>query len=290
MFERILRPNNNFVQQFIVGRSSRLRSGYCLIEILLSVGPLHNRCEHIPEELVAKIFTPGTGKQETNEMKKLHQILAALILCFATAFSLSAQRRVQTMNLDMAIDDMTSGVRSDGSGPYQNGTASVLAAFGSNGYFAFNSGTRQVNFIYSTPSDGQEPPLLLMYDLDKTGVTARTFPINTTTFVPIQSMQANTSQCLGMTWEYSPGTNLTRNVSYHYGTGDQSQTAYVTVSYNGTAWTIEPVNQANCGNGEVLFNNQAKVRTTTKVKNKVTNVAENGRYLMPFRLSLTAQP
>ena len=221
-------------------------------------------------------------------MKKLHQILAALILCFATAISLSAQRRVSTMNLNMTIENTASpiaGVRSDADGAYKNGTASVTAGFGSNGYFVFNSGTRKVSFIYSMRLDVQTP--LLPDDIDILGVTARTFPINTTGFVPIQSMGEGTSQCLGMTWEYSPGTNLTRNVSYHYGTGDQSQTAYVTVSYNGATWTIEPVGQVNCGNA---YNNEAKVKTTTKVKNKVTNVAENGRYFMPFRLSLTTQP
>src|SRR5689334_10166299 len=91
------------------------------------------------------------------EMKNIIAIIA--LITFATA-AVAAQKpgTVPTVNLNVAIDDsvsQTAGIRSDNGGTYVNGTAGVKAAFGSNGYLVFNSGTRQVTALYSVQPMGE---------------------------------------------------------------------------------------------------------------------------------------
>ncbi|MDQ4122911.1 MAG: hypothetical protein M3209_15855 [Acidobacteriota bacterium] len=232
-------------------------------------------------------------------MNKLTYFLVATLICVGFTTNAFAQRTT-TLYLNVTIDDSVSaasGVQSDDpdksdnvTTPYQNGVNSVQAAFNSYGHFVFNSGARSVSFIYSLPQD--ETNSALPADT-QSGVKARTFPINSTGYIPMQKMAAGTSQCLGLGWELAAGdiAGSKREIGYHYFRGDLTNTAYVTVtrSQDGSFWTMEPANRATCGgNNDVSFDNIARVRDVKTVKNKTTDY-DYGRYFMPFKLVLSAR-
>jgi hypothetical protein len=239
-------------------------------------------------------------------MKKLTTILAALAICFAITINAFAQRTTP-IPVNVVIDDTVStnsGVQSDGSLnpdgtpiPYRHAVNSVQANV--NDWFVFNSGTRQVKFIYGIPLDLDNPnyPLAAYLEPDaQSGTTVKTFPIDSNTFIPMRSMAINTSQCMGLGWGGVSGdvASSSRSIGYHFARGDLSNTAYVTVTRlddnNGKkVWTLESVNRANCGgNNDITYDHAARVFDSKTVKNKTTDY-HYGRYYMPFKLTLTAQ-
>ncbi len=221
-------------------------------------------------------------------MKKLISIFILTAIFFAITITAFAQNPTGRVGLNVTIDNTVSvgyGVQSDGA-PYQHEINSVTAFFGTYGHFVFNSGTtRPITFVYSFQLDGQS----VLDTQSTTLVKARTFPINSTGYTRMQDMTPGQSQCLGLTWEpINIGTNTTRGVSYHYGGGDLSNTAYVVVTYSNNVWTMQSVESPiNCG-GNNQFDNAARVRDSTTIKNKTTTV-DRGRYYMPFKLIITRQ-
>ena len=233
-------------------------------------------------------------------MKKLIAFLTVAAIFLCVTISVFAQKKSPSTLLNVVIDDSVSGsygVQSDDTDktdtttrPYKNGTESVQAVFDSNGHFVFNSGTRLISFLYTQPYP---------YDVNKIlatdtqlGVKARTFPINTIDYVPMQNMTIGTSQCLGLGWELPEGDveGTKREIGYHYFRGDKTQTAYIVVTYDGNAWTIESVDRKGCGStGDPYVNDAARVRDTKTVKGKITDYDIYGLYLMPFKLVLTRQ-
>jgi len=219
-------------------------------------------------------------------MKYFHALCFYTLAIVVFVVGSQGQHRTQSVDLNAAFDDSVTGaggVRSDGGGAYSHGVSSETAAFQANGHLVFSSGSRRLNFVYSTGLDGQTT--LLGTDSPFTA-KARSYPTTPTGYVPMQLMAAFTSQCLGMTWEYSGPDGFTRNASYHYGTGDQSQTAYITVSYDGNSWIIQPSDLNSCSNGAPVHDNSAVIKDSKTVK-KVTTQIVHGHYSMPFRITLT---
>lgn len=234
-------------------------------------------------------------------MKKLTTILAALAICFAITISTSAQKTT-LIPVDVVIDNTvstSSGVQPDGSNPdgtpipYRHAVNSVQANV--NDWFVFNSGTREVKFIYGIRLDLPINPNQLSLEPDaQSGTTVKTFPIDSNTFIPMRSMAIGTSQCMGLGWGGVAGdvAGSSRSIGYHFARGDLSNTAYVTVSRladnNGKkVWTLESVNQANCGgNSDTTNDHAARVFDSKTVKGKTTDY-HYGRYYMPFKLTLT---
>ena len=218
---------------------------------------------------------------------KLFKLSATILVCLSLTIFTWGQKNT-SVNLKVTIDNSVSaaaGVQSDGN-PYQNGLDSVQAVFNSYGHFVFNSGTRPVSFLYSIPLDGN---FILPTD-SKIGVKSRTFPINSAAYTRLQDMTDGQSQCLGLLWEINLGNNTTRGVTYQYGGGFQTNTAYVVVTYSAAtfSWTMDSVESPiNCG-GNNTNNNAARVRDTQTIRNKST-ITDNGRYYMPFKLTLSKQ-
>ena len=95
-------------------------------------------------------------------------------------------------------------------------------------------------------------------------------------------------QCLGLGWFIGEFTNSVYSVGYHYGRGNLANTSFVVVTRNdANTWTMEPGPQSFCSS-TFFDDNVGRVRASITVKGKTTDY-DYGRYLMPFKLTLTRQ-
>ncbi|MDQ3750759.1 MAG: hypothetical protein M3367_17340 [Acidobacteriota bacterium] len=219
-------------------------------------------------------------------MKKLNTFLTAMMICLSLTLISFAQRRATPVNLNVTIDDLvsqTAGIRSDGLGTYLTGQDSVTAQLTEYGWFNFVSGTRVVNAIYSTPVEiGATLPVSMD---SRTNVNIKTF----VTSLKFQDMAIGQSQCVGaaVNINLNDTAQTVRTIGYRGGRGTITNTAYVYVTHpDANTWILEPTPQTNCGGTDNSLDNIARIRDA-KTKGKTVPDTDYGRYLMPFRLTLT---
>jgi hypothetical protein len=237
-------------------------------------------------------------------MKKLNVILAALVICFSISINAFAQKNkgVTPITLNVSIDDSVTqaiegdsvinvGVRSDGGGNYVHGSSGVEAQFLSSGVLSFKSGSlgqRWVNAYYSKKIEAGASVLPVTQD-SPANVEFLTF-VNT---APFQDMGENSSRCQGLGINiFIPG--YTRTIGYQAGQGYLKKTGYVKVNrlanQNGKGvWTIESNSSGTCTAPDgVVYDDTATV-ADRKTSGKPSGDIIYGRYIMPFKLTLTQQ-
>ena len=170
---------------------------------------------------------------------------------------------------------------------YANGVSSVQAVFGTYGHFVFVSGSRAVKFFYLTSLGDSLTTKTLPSSEAPTQVRARTF--NTSdVYTNLQDMHVGQQQCLGMGWIIGQYTNSERAIGFRYGRGVLTNTSFVIVTHlDDNTWTMEPAPQGMCSS-TFLQDNVGRVRDAITVRGKTTDY-DYGRYVMPFKLTLTRQ-
>lgn len=205
--------------------------------------------------------------------------------------SAGGSNRSGELNLSVTIEPLagTCNICPDSASTpvYSNGVDSASAVFGVNGHFVFFSGARAVRFLYSTSLGDSLTTKTLPSSEQPTAVRARTF--NTTDpYTNLQDMLIGQQQCLGLGWFIGEYTNSVRSVGFRYGRGNLSDTSFVLVTRNDeNTWTMEAGPQSICSS--TFFDDSVgRIRASVTVKGKTTDY-DYGRYVMPFKLSLTRQ-
>lgn len=170
---------------------------------------------------------------------------------------------------------------------YSNGVASVSAVFNVDGHFVFLSGIRTVEFLYSTPLGDSLTTRVLPASEEPATVRARTF--NTSEpYTNLQDMLIGQQQCLGLGWFIGQFTNSERSIGFRYGRGVLTNTSFVIVQRTDLDnWVMEPAPQTMCSTTFVQ-DNVTRIRDSETKRGKTTDY-DYGRYLMPFKLTLSRQ-
>jgi hypothetical protein len=170
---------------------------------------------------------------------------------------------------------------------YMTGVASVNAVFNVDGHFVFLSGSRTVEFLYSTPLGDSLTTRILPNSEEPANVRARTF--NTSEpYTNLQDMLIGQQQCLGLGWFIGQFTNSERSIGFRYGRGMLTNTSFVIVQRTDLDnWVMEPAPQTMCST-TFLQDNVTRIRDSETKRGKTTDY-DYGRYVMPFKLTLTRQ-
>ena len=228
-------------------------------------------------------------------MKKYSLLTIGLLLygcSFVTAASGQKPGTSTPVSLEVHIESTDSlftpcAICSDGLGPYVDGQSGVTARFGKYGDlvvdFQSSAAIRTVNFTYN-PAGNNSAPLAIPVVAPKT-YTFKAFE----PYVNLQDMPLGMSQCVGMTWNYTNGSNITRTHGFRFNRGDLTQTAYAVftcTSADGTGscttWEAEPRGSACNPPANVSI---ARVRDSQTVHGKTTDT-DYGLFSMSYKLTL----
>src|SRR5262249_41938271 len=165
---------------------------------------------------------------------------------------------------------------------YSNGVNSAQAVFGTYGHFVFSSGTRSVRFLYSDSLGDSLTSRTLPASEEPTNVHGRTF--NTSDpYTNLQDMFIGQQKSLGLGWFIAE-----RSIGFRYGRGVLTNTSFVIVSHpDNNTWIMQPSPQYPCS-GTFVQDNVARIRDAVTFHGKTTDY-DYGRYVMPFKLTLTRQ-
>ncbi|HJX92217.1 MAG TPA: hypothetical protein VJ372_17070 [Pyrinomonadaceae bacterium] len=221
-------------------------------------------------------------------------LFAAPILLLSMIGSLTLGQKPGTSNvvpLRVTIEPTDSSstackICSDGLGEYIDGVDGVSASFTKSGWlsvaFQDRATIRTVNFDYSLPSNPPPPPALPVV---KPTITS-SIPTSS-----LQDMSYGMTQCIGLGWSHTDGSNITRNHGFQFGP-HVSGSSYAIIACTAAAnpdnsgqcvqWTVEPKFDGTCNATPSV----AGINDRIVVRGKASD-NDRGRYSMPFKLTLT---
>lgn len=201
-------------------------------------------------------------------------------------------------------------IRSDGGGDYRNGVDGVAASFETDGNFVVREfGGRGLYFEYDAPLAGVwggdagfpgDPATGIApdgADPGSKGVAPPGCSLSTlrTGSDALQNMVVGASQCLRMNFRYDgPGRNqiyrsaFQRTQNGALPAGADATAWGVVTRESDDVWTIEP---GLCAGGPALAEGEeaaSRLIEVVTVKNRATTT-NNGRFNLPFRITLTRQ-
>lgn len=174
----------------------------------------------------------------------------------------------------------------DGLGEYVDGVDGVSASFTKYGWLsiAFQDRTaiRTVSFDYSFPGNPPPPPVLPVVSPKITSSIPST---------NLQDMPYGMTQCIGLGWSHTDGSNITRNHGFQFGphvNGSSYAIVTCTAATNPDntgpcmQWTVEPKVDGVCNAMPAV----AGINDRIVVRGKAADY-DRGRFSMPFKLTLT---
>jgi len=170
---------------------------------------------------------------------------------------------------------------------YVDGVDGVRASFTKYGWlsvaFQDSATIRTVNFDYSFPGNPPAPPVLPVYSPKVT--TFKSFD----PYTNLQDMPYGMTQCIGLGWSHTDGSNITRNHGFQFGP-HVSGSSYAIITCTAAAnantgqcvqWTVEPKLDGVCNAVPWV----AGINDRIKIKGKATDY-DRGLFSMPFKLTL----
>ena len=227
-------------------------------------------------------------------MRAKYLILLAAPILLSMIGSLTLGQKPGTSNgvpLRVTIEKFDSSstackICSDGLGEYIDGVDGVSASFTKYGWlsiaFQDRATIRTVNFDYSFLGNPDPPPALPVVAPKITS----SIPANN-----LQDMSFGMSQCIGLGWSHTDGSNITRNHGFQFGP-HIGGSSYAIIKCTATAnpdnsgqcvqWTVEPKVDGTCN---PTTPSVAGINDRIVVKGKSTDY-DRGQYTMPFKLTL----
>jgi hypothetical protein len=198
--------------------------------------------------------------------------------------------KLAAVPLSVIVDDDTA-MRITGDGlPYEHGVAGTQANIDQYGHLIILFG-RGVSFDYGTTTAGVPPS----GSFSGSYISTLNFSGRIDTGLPLQRMEAGTSQCIQLNWQFTDASGVLWRNGFHRDRDlpDQDGTSFAVVTYEGGGvWTVEP-RTFTCpsSSDEGPYTNpanQARVFSQTKYRAGWV-YTDAGMHTLPFRLVLTAK-
>ena len=171
---------------------------------------------------------------------------------------------------------------------YVDGVDGVSASFTKYGWlsvaFQDRATIRTVNFDYSFPGNPPPPPVLPVVSPKIT--TYKSFD----PYTNLQDMPYGMTQCIGLGWSHTDGSNITRNHGFQFGP-HVSGSSYAIISCTAAAnadntgqcvqWSVEPKVDGACNAVPWI----AGINDRITVRGKTTDY-DRGLYRVPFKLTI----